>query len=274
MGFVGIGDEPAYAGSRVVAGSGFAERHFVAIAIETALAGAVEYSGEHAFANFRKNRGNIQIALDTRCEILNFLGGSRILQIIECAAICERSSKGSQLERRDLNAFAKAGHARDSTMGGRLHRERTGMLFRQIVAREFTQAEQARVTGNGVESHAAAQLFKKDVIGMSHRFGQIHVFAAAHFEHGVASDDIFFQGGEGDGGLDGGAGNIAGTESNFLIDDSEDAAGVGVDGDYGAVVAAKAFDSGGANDGIVKGADIGEGGIRKSWDAAKMRDTV
>src|SRR5882762_8713136 len=117
------------------------------------------------------------------------------------------------------------------------------MLFGQIVPGEFTQAEQARITGNGVEAHTATQLFKEDVIGMSHRFGQIHVFAAAHFEHGVASDDIFFQGGEGDGGLDGGAGNIAGTESDFLIDDSEDAAGVGIDGDYGAVVATKAFDS-------------------------------
>jgi len=80
MGFVGVGDEPAYAGSRVIAGSGFAERHFVAIAIETALAGAVEYSGEHAFTNFRKYGGNVQIALDARREILNFLGGSRILQ--------------------------------------------------------------------------------------------------------------------------------------------------------------------------------------------------
>src|SRR5882762_7920758 len=120
------------------------------------------------------------------------------------------------------------------------------MLFGQIVTGEFTQAEQARVTGNGVESHAAAEFFKEDVVGMRHRFGQIHVFAAAHFEHGVASDDIFFQGGEGDGGLDGGAGNIAGTESDFLIDHGEDATGVGIDGDYGAVVAAQAFDSSGA----------------------------
>src|SRR5882762_5613286 len=127
MGFVGVGDEPAYAGSRVIAGSGFAERHFVAIAIETALAGAVENRGEHAFTNFRKNRGDIQIALDTRREILNLFGGSRILQIIKCAAICERSSQGSQLERRDLNAFAKAGHSRDAAMRGWLHWERTGM---------------------------------------------------------------------------------------------------------------------------------------------------
>src|SRR5258707_5633605 len=128
MGFVGIGDEPAHAGSRVVAGSRFAERHFVAIAIEAALAGAVEYSGEHAFANFRKNGGNVQIALDARCEILNFLGGSRILQIIECAAICERSSKGSQLERRDLDAFTTAGHAGDAAMCGRLPPERNRKL--------------------------------------------------------------------------------------------------------------------------------------------------
>src|SRR5437879_3948325 len=108
---------------------------------------------------------------------------------------------------------------------------------------------------------------------MRHRFRQIHVFAAAHFEHGVARNYVFFEGGEGDGGLDGGAGNIARTESNFLIDHGEDAAGVGIDGDYGAVVAAQAFDSSGANNGIVKRADIGERGISESWNTAKVRDT-
>src|SRR5712672_2194258 len=146
------------------------------------------------------------------------------------------------------------------------------MLFRQIVAGEFTQAEQARVTGNGVEAHAAAQLFKKDVVGMRHRFRQIHVFAAAHFEHGVARNYVFFKGGERDGRLDGGAGNIAGTESNFLVDHGQDAAGVGINRDYGAIVAAQAFDSSGANDGIVKSADIGERGISESWNTAKVRD--
>src|SRR5712664_3002627 len=107
---------------------------------------------------------------------------------------------------------------------------------------------------------------------MSHRFRQIHVLAAADFEHGVASYDIFFQGGECDGGLDGGAGNIAGTESNFLVDHGEDAAGVGINRDYGAIETAQAFNSGSANDGIVKSADIGERGISESWNTAKVRD--
>src|SRR5713101_2847547 len=123
MRFVGVSDEPAHAGSRVIAGSGFAERHFVAIAIEAALAGAVENGGEHAFTNFRKNSGNVQIALNAWREILNFLGGSRILQIVERAAIRESSSQGGELQRRDLNAFAKAGHAGDAAMRRRLHWE-------------------------------------------------------------------------------------------------------------------------------------------------------
>ena len=62
---------------------------------------------------------------------------------------------------------------------------------------------------------------------MGHRFGQIHVFAAADFEHRVARDDIFFERGESDGRLDGGARNRAGGISHFLIDDGEDAAGGG-----------------------------------------------
>ena len=48
----------------------------------------------------------------------------------------------------------------------------------------------------------------------------------------------------GDGGLDGGAGNVAVTEGNLLIHDRKNAAGVRIHGDHGAVVAAQRFDSG------------------------------
>jgi len=56
--------------------------------------------------------------------------------------------------------------------------------------------------------------------GMSHRFGQIHVFAAATLSMVSRVMTFSSRAAEGDGGLDGGAGNIAGTESDFLIDDS------------------------------------------------------
>src|SRR5258706_1871816 len=274
MRFIGVSDEPADAGRGIVASSGFAQRHFVAAAIEAALPSAVENRGQHAFTNFRKNRGDIQIALHARREILNVIGSARILQIVEGPAIRKSRGDGNELQWRDLHSFAKTGHARNAAMRGRLHRERTRMLFRQIVAGELTQTEQARVTRNGVKTHAAAQLLEKHVIGMRHRFRQIHVLAAAHLEHSVASNDIFFEGSESDGGLNGGAWNIAVAESNLLIDDGENTAGVGINGYDRAVVAAKPFHGGGANNGIVKGADIGERGVSESRDAAKTRDAM
>src|ERR1700730_13884905 len=93
MRFVRVGDEPAHARSGVVAGSGFAEGHFVPVVIEAALTGAVENGGEHTFTDFRKNGGDIKIALHTRRENMNFIRSARILQIVESATICECSGE-------------------------------------------------------------------------------------------------------------------------------------------------------------------------------------
>src|ERR1700675_2328180 len=271
MGFVGVGDEPAYARRWVVAGAGFAEGHFVATYIEAALAGAVEDRSEHAFADFRELRGDIQIALDARGKVLNIVGGARVLQVVQSAAVGERGREGNQLQRRDLNSFAKTGHARDAAVDRRRHRERTGMLFRQVIAGQLTEAQETRILRYRVKTHADAELFKEDVVGMGHGFGKVHVLAMADLEHGVASDYVFFESGEGDGRLDGGARNVAVAESDFLIDDGKDAAGVGIDGHDGAVVAAQTFHRSLANNGIVKSTDVGKSGVCKCWNAAEAQ---
>ena len=176
-----------------------------------------------------------------------------------------------ELERSDLDAFAEAGHASHATLGRRRHRERARVLFRQVVAGEFTEAHQAGVLGNGIETHANAELLEKVVVGVRERLGEVHVAGAAilNAEHGVARDDVFFEGGDCDGRLDRGARDEAIAECDFLIDDGEDAAGVRIHGNDGAVVAAEAFDGGFANDGIVEGADVSERGIGESRDAAE-----
>ena len=99
------------------------------------------------------------------------------------------------------------------------------MLIRQVVSGEFSQPEQAAVLGNCLKSHPRSELLKKHVVRVRHRFRQVHVLAAPHLEHGVASDDIFFQGSQRDGRLNRRARNVAVSESNFLIHDREDAAG-------------------------------------------------
>src|ERR1700730_18735878 len=159
-------------------------------------------------------------------------------------------------------------------MRGRLHRERSWMLFRQVIAGKLAEAEQARIARHGVEAHAAPQLFKEDVVGVRHGLAPIHILAAANLKHRVAGVYVLFERGDCDGGLNGGARNVAVPESNLLIDDGEDAAGVGIDSDNSAVLAAKAIDSGGANNRVVKSGDIRESGVGESRDATKMRDTM
>ena len=94
------------------------------------------------------------------------------------------------------------------------------MLVLQIVSGKFAETEQATVTGNSVETHAAAQLFKELIVGMGHRVGEIHVLPAADFEHGVACDYVFFECSESNRGLDGGAWNRTIGVSKPLIDHS------------------------------------------------------
>ena len=273
---VGVGDEPADFGSWVVAGAGLAERGFVTAGIEAALGCAVENGGEHAFANFGEDWGDVEVALHFRLKILDVFGSARVLQVVERAAVGERGRERDELERSDLDAFAEAGHASHATLGRRRHRERARVFFRQVVAGEFTEAHQAGILGNGVETHANAELLEKVVVGVSERFGEVHVASAAilNAEHGVAGDDVFFEGGDCDGRLDRGARDEAIAECDFLIDDGEDAAGVRIHGNDGAVVAAEAFDGGFADDGIVECADVSERGIGESGDAAETRGGV
>src|SRR5262249_55157663 len=153
---VGVGDEPADLRRWIVAGAGLAERGFVAAGIEAALRGAVENSGEHAFANFRQNRSDVEVALYLRLKILNVFRSSRILEVVERAAIRKRRCERDELERSDLDAFAEARHASNATLGRRRHRERARVLFRQVVAGEFAEAHEAGVLGNCIEAHANA----------------------------------------------------------------------------------------------------------------------
>src|SRR5436305_14752557 len=122
------------------------------------------------------------------------------------------------------------------------------MLFGQVVTGEFAETEQTGILRDGCKTHANTELLEEFVIGVRERIGEVHVLvAAANLEHGVASDDVLFQGGECDGRLDGGAGDVARAKSNLLIYDREHATSVGIDGDDGAIVAAQAFDSGRTN---------------------------
>ena len=215
-------------------------------------AGAIENGSEHAFADFRKDAGDIQIAFYLGLEVLHFFLGVGILQIVKRAAIRERGSECRELQRSDLNSFAEAGHSgnaaetREAASGNA-----PGCSSGKIVSGQFAKSEQASVLRNGVKTHAAAEFFEERVVRMRQRFGQIHVFAAADLQHSVVGDDVFFERGDGNRGLDGGARNVAVAEGDLLIHDGQNSAGIWIDGDDGTIVTAQRFDSGLADDGIV-----------------------
>src|SRR5713101_5241289 len=130
------------------------------------------------------------------------------------------------------------------------------MFVLQVVSSKFAETEQPAVTRNCIEAHAATKLFEKLIVGVGHGVGQIHVLAAADFQHSVACDYIFFERGKSDGGLDGGARNRAVRVCKLLIDYGENAPGVGIDSDDRTVVTAKSFNGSGANDRVIVSGDI------------------
>ena len=97
---------------------------------------------------------------------------------------------------------------------------------------------------------------------MRHRFGEVHVAAAAHFEHRVASDRAFLQAGESDDRLDRRARLEAGGECHLLIDDCEDAAGGWIHRDDRAVRMAQRVDRHLADDCIVVAGGVKFRGIQ------------
>jgi len=64
----------------------------------------------------------------------------RLAQIIKRPAIRERRGKRRHLQRRHLNPFAEAGHARDSAQRRRRGWKRPRMLIGQVVASKFSEA--------------------------------------------------------------------------------------------------------------------------------------
>src|SRR5271156_5727181 len=97
-------------------------------------------------------------------------GSARVLQIVERTAIGERGGQRDQLQRRDLNSFTETGHTSDAAMDRRRHRERSRMLFRQVVAGELAEAEEAGVLRYRFKSHANAELLEEFVVGVRQGF--------------------------------------------------------------------------------------------------------
>src|SRR5262249_19243529 len=109
---------------------------------------------------------------------------------------------------------------------------------------------------------------------MSHRVREAHVLAPRDLQHGVASDDVLFERSERDCRFDGGARNVAVAKCNLLIHDRENAAGVGINSNHRAVVAAESRHRGFANDGIIERTDVRERGVRESGHATETRHVM
>ena len=181
MRLIGVGNEPAEAPAErfVVARAGLAESLF-AIGIVALLRSAVHHGGEHAFAQIGQQRRDIQLLAHARLKILARFFRARILQVILRAAVRQSGNQRSELQRREADAFAETGHARNAAVRRRRGGHETGLLFGNIVTGALAQADQSRVLMDARETEARADLFKINVVGMRHRFGEVHVTAMAH----------------------------------------------------------------------------------------------
>src|SRR6266704_974743 len=81
MCFIRVREEPADFRRRgvIVARSRFADGHLVAAAVKARPARAIQHRRQHAFADFRKNRSDVQFPLHLGREILNVFPAVRIL---------------------------------------------------------------------------------------------------------------------------------------------------------------------------------------------------
>src|SRR6516162_5116847 len=143
----GVADKPSDPrgiGS-VIASAGFAERCFLSAGVIAKAARAVQNRCEHSFTNLRQYVADIQIPLDPRLKILSLLPRVGILQVIKRSTVCKSSRDCGQLQGRNLNPFAKARHPRHPAERRRLRRERTRMLIRQVVSREFAKPQKPTV---------------------------------------------------------------------------------------------------------------------------------
>src|SRR5215472_18540453 len=143
MRFIRVGNEPTDLRRRsmIVARSRLADGQLVAAPVVARLASAVEHGGEHALADFREDRADVQFALHFWCEALNLFLAARILQIIESSTVCKGSGKRGKLQRRYLNSFAVTGHPRDSAVRRRRSGKRARVLLRQVVSSQFAEPQ-------------------------------------------------------------------------------------------------------------------------------------
>ncbi len=147
---------------------------------------------------------------------------------------------------------AETRHARTPPNSGACVGKFAGLLFGNVVANAFAEANEARVFMDRIKTEPRADFLEKIVVGVSHRFGEAHVAAATDVNHGVASDRAFLKSSQSDDRLDRGARFEAGGESHFLIDDGKDASGGGVHREDGTFFMAESVDGNLADDGIVE----------------------
>src|ERR1700723_2286196 len=228
-----VGNEPseAPAHSFVVTGAGFSEILFP-VGVVAALGRPVHHRREQPLAQVREQRGDVQLLPDARLKVLALFIGAGILQVELLAAFGKRTHKRSELEGRNADAFAEDRHpGRPPKQWGR-RGQRPWLLFGDVITHALAEAEEFVVFDQAIETKLRTYGFKEFVVRVRHGLGKVHVATIADTNHRVTSDDAFLQTGERNKRLNRGARLEAGGERHFLVDDREDAAGRGIDGDY------------------------------------------
>src|ERR1019366_4108800 len=257
------GTKPAHVagGLEIGTGAGLAEDGLGGI-VARAPGGAEIDGAAHAELDVLDASGSeLQRMFHLGCEIIDFVLGARVLEIVHGAAVGDGAEEGGELQGRHGNAGAEAGHHTDAAVLRGFEGEVAGLLAGDLEAGFLAEAEHFRVVVNAVEAEPGAEDIEVLVVGAGQRLSESVAGVAAGKDGGVLADQAFGERGERGDQLDGGTGNKPRFQSQLLVDDGEDSSRRRVDHDDAAGEGSEGGDGGAADDEIVAIDVIAHGGV-------------
>src|SRR5215472_9684208 len=170
---VGIRSKPTKASARLGAGSGLAENLFFTEVEAQAAGRPVLYSAAHALDEFGNDRRDFQLALDLGLEVDDYLRRTRMLQIIEGAAVCNSRDQGTKLQRSQGDTLAVRAHLAHAAEPGINFpvRKDAQMLAFDIVTSELAQSELVSVQADFGKAQPPSDCLKICVVGLGQGLG-------------------------------------------------------------------------------------------------------
>src|ERR1035437_9399701 len=146
--------KPSNARALIGTRAGLPGRLFV-IRNVTAPRRSMKHGGQHAFTNVPDLGVDLKRAFDPRLKIFLGFGGSRILEVIKCAAISDRGCQRAELQWSHLDTFTEARHPGNSSSLRRLVWHFARLFLGDFITGKLPKSEHSGVARYNVKSHAS-----------------------------------------------------------------------------------------------------------------------